>query len=431
MARPTPPLSRRGLLALGGSAALGALLSSCTGGATPGLTPTGEAGVTAGGPRPALAHWYHQYPEKGRHEAARRYAEAYTAADVSVAWRPGDYARSTAEALLTAAGPDVFEYPDGPTIDMIRGEQVVDLTDVLGGALSDFVPALVDRVTWDGKVYAVPQVVSTQMLVYRRSMLDQAGIAPPQQMEDLLESARALTRDDVKGLFLGNDGGASRMGAPMLWSGGFDLIEDESVGFDSAGAAESLAVLRTLWTDEVLLLDATDDWPDPTPLTSGQVAMQWTDLSAFPLLRERLGDDFGAVPWPSMPGGAPSVPVTAWSTSVSALARDIDAAREYVRWLWVDSPEHQLDFATVHGLSIPARLSLMTEAEALASGPEHEAATAVAEHGRSPHPLLWTPTCASTWDAMMGRIVRDGSDPQAELDALVPVVEAELDRVTA
>ncbi|MFK5644997.1 ABC transporter substrate-binding protein [Ornithinimicrobium sp. LYQ121] len=431
MARPTPPLSRRSVLALGGSATLGALLSSCTGGAPPGLTPTGEAETTAGGPRPALAHWYHQYPEEGRHEAATRYAEAYSAADVTVSWRPGDYARTTAEALLTPAGPDVFEYANGPTIDMIRGEQVVDLTDVFGRELSDFPPALVERVTWDGRIYAVPQVVSTQLLVYRRSMLDQAGIAPPQQMEQLLESSRALTRDDVKGLFLGADGGAGRMGGPMLWAGGFDFLDDESVGFDNAGAAESLAVLRTLWTDEVLLLDASDDWTDPTPLTAGRVAMQWTELSAFPRIRERLGDDFGAVPWPSMPGGAPSVPVTAYAASVSALARDIDAAREYVRWLWVDSPDHQLDFATSHGLGIPARISVAADAEALASGPEQDAATYVAEHGRSLTPLLWTDACASAWGEMMTRIVHDGSDPQEELDALVPVVEAELDRVTA
>ena len=39
-----------------------------------------------------------------------------------------------AAALLTDEGPDVFEWVNGPNIDMIQSGQVVPLDDVLGDA---------------------------------------------------------------------------------------------------------------------------------------------------------------------------------------------------------------------------------------------------------------------------------------------------------
>ena len=429
--RPLPALSRRRVLALGGVGALGASLAACgdntgRGGST---SPDG-AGASAGG-RPRIAQWYHQYGEAGTQEAVERYAADYGPADVTVSWKPGDYDQSTAASLLTDAGPDVFEYGNGPTIDMIRGEQVADLTDLFGDTLDDFTPSLVERMTYDGKVWAVPQVVDTQVLVYRRSLLEQAGIEPPQQISELVEAARELTRDDVKGLFLGNDGGAGLLGGPMLWAAGLDYLDGEQVGFASAGAPEALAVLRTLWTDETVLLGQAKDWFDPEALTSGRAAMQWTGLWTFPTIAEALGDDFGVIPWPAMEGGAPSVPVGAYGSCVSTRATDVQAAMDFVRWLWIEQTDKQLDFATAYGFHLPSRTSLVPEADVLSSGPAADAAGYVADHGHAQTPLLWTPQSATAWSDMMNRIVRDGADPQAELDALVPVVEAELERVTA
>ena len=108
----------------------------------------------------------------------------------------------------------MFEYGNGPTIDMIHGKQVVDLTDVLGDAKSDFTPALLERMTYQGKLYAVPQVIDMQLLVYRKSLLEKAGVQPPQTIDELLAAAKTLTTGNVKGLFLGNDGGVGVLGGP-------------------------------------------------------------------------------------------------------------------------------------------------------------------------------------------------------------------------
>ncbi|WP_238705463.1 ABC transporter substrate-binding protein [Serinicoccus profundi] len=428
--RPMPPLSRRRLLTLGGVGALGATLAACGDNTGRGGTPTPDGGSASGAGRPSIAQWYHQYGEAGTQEAVERYAAEYDAADVTVSWKPGDYDQSTAASLLTDSGPDVFEYGNGPTIDMIRGEQVADLTDLFGDTLDDFTPSLIERMSYDGRIWAVPQVLDMQVLVYRKSLLEEAGVQPPQQIPELLAAAQELTRGDVKGLFLGNDGGAGLLGGPMLWAAGLDYLDGDRVGFQDAGAAEALSTLRTLWTDETLLLGEAKDWFDAEAFISGRAAMQWTGLWTFPAISEALGDDFGAIPWPVLEGGAPSVPVGAYGACVSTRAADVEAAKAFVRWLWIEQTDKQLDFATAYGFHVPSRVSLIPEADVLSSGPAADAASYVKEFGHAQTPLLWTPRSATAWSDMMSRIVRDGADPQSELDALVPIVEDELERVT-
>lgn len=421
-----PELSRRTLLGLTGGLGAAFALAACggnTGRPTTGPAPTGRSsgvGIT-------LEQWYHQYGEAGTQQAVEQYASAYPGAAVNVTWKPGDYDQTVGATLLTDGAPDVFEYANGPAIDMIRSGQVVDLTDVFGPALADFNPALIKRLTYDGKVWAVPQVVDTQLLVYRKSMLNKAGVAPPTTIDELVDAAGRLTSGKVKGLFLGNDGGAGLMGGPMLRSAGFDYLTDAGTfGFDDPRAATALGTLRTLFTSGHLLLGAPVDWFAADALIHGLTAMQFTGLWTFPEIAKALGDDFGVLPWPAMTGGAPNVPVGAYGSCVSAHGKNVDAAREFVKWLWVDSTDKQLDFATGYGLHIPARQSLAAQATALRQGPAAEAVTIAQRHGFPQNHLLWTPRSTTAFIDMMSRIVKDGADPGREITALKKIVDGQL-----
>jgi multiple sugar transport system substrate-binding protein len=428
-------LDRRSVLTLGGAAALAGLLGACGGGAGP-EPAAGAGGGAASGPgggRPVLQQWYHQYGEAGTQQAVERYAAAYPSAEVQVSWKQGEYDQSTTAALTTDAGPDVFEYANGATIDMIREGHVADLTDLFGDAGADFQQSILAQMSYEGKIYAVPQFVDTQVLVYRPSMLDQAGVRPPRTMDELIDAARTLTKGEVKGLFLGNDGGAELMGGPMLWSAGLDyLTPDHKFGFDDPRAATALGKLRELWEAEVLLLHAPKDWSDPAALTDGLTAMQFTGLWTFPQLEEALGDDFGVLPWPALDDrGNPSVPVGAYGSCVSARSNDVEAAKAFVKWLWIDQTAHQLDFATSYGFHIPARQSLISRAKTLEQGQAAEAAQIVVEHGMAQTPTLWTPKDTSAFTAAMNRIIKDGADPRAQIAEVRAVVDAELKRVLA
>ncbi|MDT0262349.1 hypothetical protein [Jatrophihabitans lederbergiae] len=62
---------------------------------------------------------------------------------------------------------------------------------------------------------------------------------PPQTFDELVTAAKKLTTKDVKGLFVGNDGGGGVLAGPVLWSvGALDFAQ--SYGFHIP-ARQSLA----------------------------------------------------------------------------------------------------------------------------------------------------------------------------------------------
>jgi multiple sugar transport system substrate-binding protein len=287
--------------------------------------------------------------------------------------------------------------------------------------------------TYQGKLYAIPQVTDMQLLVYRKSLLSSAGVQPPQTVDELLAAAKKLTTDKIKGLFVGNDGGVGILGGPALWSAGLDyLTEDNQFGFDDPAAVESLWKLRALFTSKSLLLGAPTDWSDPSAFIQGLTAMQFTGLWTLPAIQKAFGDDFGVLPWPKLNAttGAPSVPVGAYGSMVNAKSTNVDAAKKFVKWLWVDQEDLQLDFAQSYGFHIPARKSLAEKADKLKSGPAADAVKFVNENGRAQTPLLWSPKSGTAYSDALNRIIRSGSDPATEIKAVKAVVEAELKRIT-
>ena len=174
-----------------------------------------------------------------------------------------------------------------------------------------------------------------------------------------------------------------------------------SFGFDNDNVVAALGKLREMFQSKYLLLGAPKDWYDGSALAQGLTAMQFTGLWTFPDLTKALGDDYGCVPWPAMPGGKKSVVVGAYGSCVSAKSANVDAAKEFVKWLWVDQTDKQLDFATAYGFHIPARASLVPQAKTLQSGAAKDAAAAAQEFGHAQSTILWTPKCSTAFGDMM------------------------------
>ncbi|GAA2311200.1 sugar ABC transporter substrate-binding protein [Streptomyces caniferus] len=413
-------IDRRRLLAAGGGVALAAGLAAACG------SNTGRGG---GGSGPGISQWYHQYGEPGTQQAVKRYAAAYTKADVSVQWRPGDYDRQTAAALLTDSGPDVFEV-NGPLLDQIQGGQVVDLTAEIEPVRDDFHQAVLAPKIWQDKIWGIPQAVDMQVLYYRKSLLKKAGVQPPRTLDELVDGAKKLSDKQTKGLFLGNDGGAGVLGGTPLFAAGLSLISaDGKVGFDDPAAARALGKIRQLYADKSLLLGAPTDWSDPAAFLQGLTAMQWSGLWALPQIKKALGDDFGVLPFPEDgSGGKPSVPVGAYGSAVSARSKRTAEAKAFATWLWVDRTDFQQDFALSYGFHIPARISLAKKARQLQSGPAADAVRFATEHGYA-EPLLWTTPDRTAYQDALSRIIKGGANPESELKAVVRKVEADLRRV--
>ncbi|MFC5267797.1 ABC transporter substrate-binding protein [Kribbella qitaiheensis] len=420
---PNAGLTRRDLLKrTGGLAALAAFTAACGGNTGRPADPGG-----GGGDKATLSQWYHQYGETGTKEAALKYAKAYPDANVAVQWTPGDYGAKLSSGLLSNKGPDVFE--SQLNIAMVKGNQVVALDDILADVKSDFAEEDLATNTIDGKVYGIRMIVDPQVIYYRKSLLDKAGIKPPETIDDLIAASKALTTNKVKGIFVGNDGGLA-LGGPALWSsGGAYLTPDNKPGFTGDRAAQAFSKLHELYASKSTLLGAPTDWTDPSAILQGLVAMQWIGMWALPAMQKAFGDDLGVFAFPKLDAqGTPAVYSGGWTQFVSAKSQNVDAAKKFVKWLWIDNAEDQEDWCLNYGFHIPPRKSLAAKASKLQTGAAAETVKLTQDYGRTDNPS-WTPKMGSAFNDMLTNIIRKGSDPAGEISKAEKTVNTELTRL--
>jgi multiple sugar transport system substrate-binding protein len=413
-------LSRRHLLgAVGGVAAAGAVSAACG-------SNSGRGGGSSSG---SISQWYHQYGEAGTQAAAQRYAKAYSGSKVTIQWIPGDYDSKISSGLLSKNGPDVFEWHFN--YQLAKAGQVVALDDIIADVKSDFSDIDLASNSLDGKVYGIRMIDDPQLFFYRKSMLAKAGIAPPTTIDEMIAATKALTTKDVKGLFLGNDSGVAWAGAQILAATGQNyLTSDHQIGFDLDTLAAAVAKVRDLVNTKGLLLGAPVDWWDPSAFNQGQCAMTKNGIWAIPAMQKALGDDIGVFPTPSFggPNGKPAVYLGGWSSFVSAKAKNIDAAKEFVKWLWITKTDYQEDWCLNYGFHIPPRASLAAKASKLSTGPAAEVMKLTKQYGWVDDPA-WTQTMITAFKDMASNIIVKNADPKTEVNSAVGIVRTELKKL--
>ncbi|MFB6836463.1 ABC transporter substrate-binding protein [Streptomyces sp. NPDC056361] len=395
-------LSRRGFL--GGSLLFVA-------GTAIGCT-TSPTGGSSSGAKTTLNVWSHAYGEAGTQQALTRYATEFTKANpdiaVKVTWVPGDYTAKLNASLLTDAAPDVFEHGDF-TQGLARRGQVAALDTEYGGAKDDFNQGARDLVTVDGKLHGVKMIDDVQMLYYRKSALAKAGITPPTTFDALVAAAKELTTKKSKGLFVGNDG-IGETPALSVFSNGGELVADGKIAFASPQGVEAITGLKRLHDDKSLLLGFTTDWWDPSALVQGVVPMQWGGLWSMPAIESALGDDFGILPWPAFKaGGTPVLRVGGWTSCVNAKGKNVEAAKKFVKWLWIEKTDLQQDWSEGYGFHVPPRTSVAATATKLSKGTAKQAVELAAKYGRS-NPNTWDSASGAPFGAAVSKIVTGQGD---------------------
>ena len=427
-------LSRRHFFGAATSLAAAAVLSAC--GSNSGGVDTGSSSsAAASGGSGKLIQWYHEYGEMGVLEAVKRYAKDYKDASVTVKWNPGtDYMKLLATTLLSGNGiPDVFESENGATLDMIQQGQVADLTDVIGDDKDKFSKPVLDRMTYQGKIWAIPQVLDMQLLYYRKSVLEKAKVDPPKTFADLVKAAKAVKTSDMGGFFAGNDGGLGVLANFFIWSAGFEQLNDEGtdVGFMESNFFDAVNAYRDFSTSGGLLTSASKDWFDGSPFVNGETAMQWTGLWALGDIKKKWGDDFGVLPFPAFGDkGRQAVVFGAYGSCVAAkgASSNVEGAKKFNKWLWVDQTDKQVDFANSYGTHIPSRTDLVSTASQISSGPGKEAADFVDKMGHASE-LLWTSTIGDAFNAAVTNVVKKKADAKKEFASVQKTAQNELKRI--
>ncbi|OAH11135.1 ABC transporter substrate-binding protein [Streptomyces jeddahensis] len=374
-----------------------------------------------------LVQYFHAYGEPGTEQAIKRYAKAYKDANVTTQWiTSADFESKLFSTLLTDNAPDLFEFH--PQIQMVRSGQVADLTDIIDPVKDDFNPADIKSHTVDGKIYGVRMIDDPQFFFYRKSMLEKANVKVPTTLDELMEAAAKLTTPKVKGLYLGND--LHNVINPMIWSAGADTLDDKNeIAYHTDGVIEGLKKMRKLFTSGDLLLGApTESW-DPSSLNQGLCAIQWCGMWAMPQIQDALGDDWGIFPFPkTIDSGKQSVYNGGWSMFVNAKGKNVEAAKEYVKWLWIDQKEYQEDWATSYGFHIPPRTSIAEKATKLKSGNAAEGVMLFNAFGHFDN-IGWTQAMITALEDVFANCVRKNMDPEAALDKADTAVNRELKKL--
>ncbi|MCQ4210752.1 ABC transporter substrate-binding protein [Streptomyces longispororuber] len=413
-------LSRRGFLGTSLLFVAGAAVACSS-------NPQGTA--AAKGAKVTLTQWYHQYGEEGTQAAVKRYAEQYTKANpdvaINVVWGAdtSQYETKLNAALLGADAPDIFELGDFRA-EMARAGQLEPLDDVYGAAKGGFNKADLDYLTVDGTLYGIKTIDDVMVLYYRKSLLKKAGVTPPTTFAELVDTAKKLTTDGVKGLFIGNDGIGD---SPYLlaWSQGVDLIDGKKVVY--ADAARSIGGLHQLHSDKSVLLGFTTDWYDPGAFNQGAAAMQWGGMWSLPAIEKALGDDFGVVPWPAYDSaGKPVARLGGWTQAVNAKSKHVAEAKKYLQWLWVQQTDIQIDWAVKYGFHVPPQAEVAARTPELKKGAAKDAVAIANKNGIS-FPAEWTQAMQASFIAAAADIAK-GAAPEKALRKAQATAQSALDK---
>ncbi|SFC69989.1 extracellular solute-binding protein [Streptomyces aidingensis] len=229
----------------------------------------------------------------------------------------------------------------------------------------DYLPQAWGSTQYDGKTYAVPQVIDTLALFYNKELFDKAGAEVPQSLAELKNTTDAFTAEGLDApLYLRGDD--SYFFLPYLYGEGGDLVDAaaEKVTVDDEAGVAAFAAVKDLVDSGAAITDTTDGWESMmNAFGNGDVAMMLNGPWAIADATAAIGaENLGVAPVPAG-GSGQGAPQGGWNYGVYAGSDALDASYEFVKYM--SSAESQQRITEELSL-LPTRSSVY-EAESVAS----------------------------------------------------------------
>jgi multiple sugar transport system substrate-binding protein len=246
-ARERHDLTRRNFLGLSAAAVGGSLLAACGGG-------------SASGGGNSVAFWDMPWGAAAYPPAAQALTEAYRPANglpsatyQNIPWNnfvqtfSSAVASSTGPAVSTGGGFQAFQFAEQGAI--AYADNVIK-TFESDGTIDDFLPGTVESMRTPAGYVAVPWQLDMRVWWYRKSSLDEAGVAPPTNWDELLTAGRALAQKGMYGFGTGTGPGAP-IGAHtlimmMINNGGGIFAPDGTVDLVTDRNIEAMTFVQEL-----------------------------------------------------------------------------------------------------------------------------------------------------------------------------------------
>ncbi|WP_328337821.1 ABC transporter substrate-binding protein [Streptomyces violaceus] len=260
--------------------------------------------------------------------------------------------------------------------------------------LKTFLPPVVDTATYDGQLYAVPYVTNAGLLLYRKDVLAEEGVAPPRTWAELERYAKTIAPkhglDGYAGQFLPYEG-LTVNAAEAVYSAGGSILGDEGerVTVDSAAAREGIGFLargvKEGWIPEEAL--AYKEEESKQALQDGRLLF----LRNWPYAYvgasapgSQVAGKIGAVPLPGRDGPGTSV-LGGSNLAVSTHARHPDSAARLIAYLTSERVQRQV---LTRGALPPVRADLYKDPQLIRRFPYlptlRESVLAAAPRPKSP-----------------------------------------------
>ncbi|GGT25651.1 extracellular solute-binding protein [Streptomyces purpureus] len=203
----------------------------------------------------------------------------------------------------------------------------------------DYLPQAAASTKFQGKTYAVPQVIDTMALFYNKKMLKDAGVAkPPANIAELkAASAKIKQKTGKTGFYLRGDDAYWFL--PFLYGEGGDMVnaKDKQITVDDPAGAKAFATIKDLVDSKAAITDAADGWNNmQNAFKNGEVAMMLN--GPWAIEDSRSGKQFtdksnlGIAP---VPAGSvkQASPQGGWNLSVYAGSKNLDASYEFAKYM--------------------------------------------------------------------------------------------------
>lgn len=243
-------------------------------------------------------------------------------------------------------------------VDYALQGKLLPLTDVvnnLGG--EDAFTSSMSYFKSDGEWYGVPHGDASQVLLYRKDILKEAGYdAPPKNWDELIEIAKATTKDDVYGfgIFTGDTFYSCQMITGFMnAAGGKMLDKDGNLVLNSPENLKAFNFMNDLVKKYKVVPESAVSWDHGDPANAvglGKVAMAITWGGFGTLLEEMFPDTYEQIGFAKQPEG-PGGRSGSWSGTGGFFmfkeAKHPEEAKKFIEFM--SRPELSKEWATISG----------------------------------------------------------------------------------
>ncbi|TDN44615.1 carbohydrate ABC transporter substrate-binding protein (CUT1 family) [Curtobacterium flaccumfaciens] len=368
-------------IVVAGALALG--LAACSGGASAssGLDGSTLKMYTWIGGKADKQQWS-DYIAGGKH-ADPEMAVSFTGPPI------GDYYTKLPTVMRGSSAPCLVTFQNGRVNQYVQGLEPLDgLAKKNGLDLTKYSSAMLDQLSDDGKLYAIPFNAGPTVMFYNKKLFKAAGVAEPTNdwtTEDFIAAAKATTKDGVYGFAIPQ---GSNPISTLMAADGHPYADEKGPKLDDPNFREALQLLVDLSNKykvaKPLEAAAGGTFPDIDAFSTGQSAMEMQGLWDLQHEQQALGkDNVGIAVIPSTNGTSKGF-IGGSGFGITKTCGDKQKAFKAIEAM---TSKSGLEFVTKSQASVPARLDALDAWSANAGSPEFAAVIKQMTGDATPSPV--------------------------------------------